>query len=102
MVMETAWETLASVAVRIAVWGEVWVLADCEFVSPVGAGMETEKTALIAPADTMTLDGALTIALLLLRPTTAPPVGAALVSVTVQAEDPPMETVVGEQESELN
>jgi hypothetical protein len=51
------------------------------------------KPPLVAPAATVTLAGTVTLVLLLDRPTLAPPVGAAALSVTVQ-EDVPGETTL--------
>ena len=56
----------------------------------------TLNVAALAPAGTVTLDGTLAQATLLLDSvTTAPPVGAALVSVTVPVEFEPPRTDVG-------
>ncbi len=54
------------------------------------------NVALVTPPGTMTLEGMLTTAALLLdRLTVAPPLGAGLVSITVAFETPPPETVAG-------
>ena len=56
----------------------------------------TVNVALVAPAATVTLDGALaTVVLLLESVTCAPPEGAAALRVTVPVEDPPPVTLVG-------
>ena len=58
--------------------------------------MFTVKLAVVLPADTVTLDGTVaTDVLLLLRPTDAPPEGAADVRVTVPVELLPPVTLVG-------
>ncbi len=55
-----------------------------------------EKVALVAPAAMVTLAGTVATAVLaLLRPTTAPPVGAPLVRVTVPCDELPPTTEVG-------
>jgi hypothetical protein len=53
------------------------------------------KVALVAPAATVTLAGTCTAALLLDRLTTAPPLGAAPLKVTVPVEELPPVTAVG-------
>src|SRR5712691_4544302 len=56
-----------------------------------------EKVALVAPAATVTLAGtAATAELALLRPTSAPPVGAPAVNVTVPCDELPPTTEVGD------
>jgi hypothetical protein len=51
----------------------------------------------VAPAATVVDPGTLTAVLLLASATVAPPAGAALVSVTVQLEVPPLNTEAGVQ-----
>ncbi len=58
------------------------------------------NVALVAPAATVTLDGVLAVVLLLERVTTAPPEGAAPLSVTVPVEEFPPVTLVGFTETE--
>ena len=58
------------------------------------------KVALIDPADTVTEAGTVRAALLALNDTTCPPVGAALVRLTVQVLDVPESNVEGAQASE--
>ena len=61
----------------------------------------TVKVALVAPAATVTLDGAVAAAVLLLESVTvAPPVGAAPLRVTVPVEEFPPVTLVGFNESD--
>ena len=55
------------------------------------------KPAVVAPAPTVTFAGTVAFALLLDSVTRSPPLGAAPVSVTVQAEDPGAFTVPGVQ-----
>ena len=59
-----------------------------------------EKVALVEPAGTVTEAGTVRAALLLLNDTTCPPVGAALVWLTVQVLNAPEFTVEGKQASE--
>ncbi len=59
------------------------------------------KVALVAPAGTVTLAGTVATAVLLLdRVTTAPPAGAAALSVTVPCEELPPVTLAGFSVSE--
>jgi hypothetical protein len=58
-----------------------------------------EKAAFVAPAVTVAVAGTVTLVLLLLNPTTNPPVRAAPLSVTVHAETPAALTVVGVHEN---
>jgi len=55
------------------------------------------KVPVVAPAATVTLPGTVTLELLLDKPTLAPPVGAAALSVTVQLEAPGETTLAGLQ-----
>jgi len=58
------------------------------------------NVAVVADAATVTEDGTVRVVFVLLNVTTAPPVGAALVSVTVQVELPELLKVAGEQAKE--
>ena len=72
--------------------------SDAEMVAVVavaGALVATVKVALVAPAGTVTLAGTLAAAALLDKATTAPPLGAALVKVTVPCEAAPPVTLAG-------
>ncbi|MBZ5634652.1 MAG: hypothetical protein LAO55_16135 [Acidobacteriia bacterium] len=60
------------------------------------------KLDVVAPAPTVTSAGTVALGLLLDSATASPPLGAALLRVTVQAEDPGAFTVVGEHESALS
>jgi hypothetical protein len=65
-------------------------------VAVVTALVPTVKLALVAPAATVTLAGARAAVVLLLESdTTAPPVGAGPLNVTVPVEDAPPVTLVG-------
>ena len=55
------------------------------------------KPPVVAPAATVTLAGTVMLELLLDRPTLAPPVGAAALSVTVQEDVPGETTLAGLQ-----
>jgi hypothetical protein len=78
-----------ALAVRLTVW------------SVEGEDTVAVKFAVLCPAETVTLEGTLTLALLLERPT-ATLVSAVPVSVTVQDELAGAFTLDGEQASELN
>ena len=78
-----------ALAVRLTVW------------SVEGEDTVAVKFALLCPAETVTLEGTLTLVLLLESPT-ATAAGAVPVSVTVQDELPGAFTLDGEQASELN
>src|SRR6266436_9060244 len=70
-------------------------------VDAAAALVLTVNVALVTPAATVTLDGTLAAVVLLLeRVTTAPPDGAAPLSVTVPVEEFPPVTLVGFSESE--
>jgi hypothetical protein len=65
-------------------------------VVPLTARVVTVNVALVAPAPTVTLAGTVaTDVLLLVKLTAAPPVGAALLSVTIPVDVPPPVTLVG-------
>jgi hypothetical protein len=64
-------------------------------VDAVTALVFTVNVALVAPAATATLVGTATADTLLERLTTAPPLGAAVVRVTVPVEEAPPMTLVG-------
>lgn len=86
--------TSESVAVRVtppaaAVMVADWLVATVETVAV--------KFAVVAPAGTVTEDGTVTLELLSDVVTAKPPVGAAPLKVTVQAELPGLFTVEGEQ-----
>src|SRR3989441_12848572 len=71
-----------------------------EFGGPPGLAL-TVKDAVVPPAGTVTLDGTVAAPVLLLdRLTTAPPLGAAALSVTVPVEELPPVTVDGLRVSE--
>src|SRR5262245_28254622 len=82
-----------SAAVRVT------ALKVAEMVTEAGLATvsdETVKVVLLAPAPTVTLAGTVaTVVLLLDSATTAPPAGAALVSVTVPCEVAPPVTLAG-------
>lgn len=64
-------------------------------VDAVTETVVTVNVALEAPAGTVTLAGTVAVAELEASDTTAPPVGAALVNVTVPCEVPPPVTLAG-------
>jgi hypothetical protein len=65
--------------------------------------VRTVNVALVAPRGTVTLEGTVATAVLLLESdTSAPPVGAGPVSVTVPVDECPPVTVVGFSESEAS
>jgi hypothetical protein len=75
------------------------MVADVEVDTAV---VETVNVALVLPAAIVTDAGTLAAALLLVRDTVAPPVGAVLPSVTVPCEPLPPVTVVGFKLKELS
>jgi hypothetical protein len=64
-------------------------------VALVTAPVVTVNVALLAPAATVTLAATVAAVALLVRYTTAPPLGAAPLRVTVPVEDDPPVTLVG-------
>jgi hypothetical protein len=71
-------------------------------VSALGLCVLTVKVALVEPAATVTLDGTVATVLLLEVVTTAPPAGAAALSVTVPVEELPPLTLLGLRMSEAS
>src|SRR5258708_6556662 len=72
-------------------------------VEEVTASVDTWKVALLAPDGTVTVAGTVATAVLLLeRDTSAPPVGAGALSVTVPVEGEPPLTLVGFRATEDN
>jgi hypothetical protein len=69
-------------------------------VTTVTADVLIGNVALVAPAATVTFSGTLAAELLLDSATTAPPVGAGLLKVTVPVADAPAVTLVGLRVSE--
>ena len=82
-----------SVAVRLTA---LYVAVSVTAVAVATAEVVTGKVALAAPAAMVTLAGTVDAALELVKVTTAPPAGAAAVSVIVPVEDAPPTTLVGE------
>jgi hypothetical protein len=70
-------------------------------VSDATAVVVTANVAVVAPAATVTLAGTVADALLLERVTTAPPVGAAALSVTVPVELAPPTRLVGARATDV-
>jgi hypothetical protein len=87
--MEAVWELPLREAVTVAVWS-------LEIVPAVAA-----KFAELLPDATVTDAGTVRVLRLLNRPTTAPPVPAALVKVTVQVELAPVPTLAGLHDTPL-
>jgi hypothetical protein len=89
-------EGVAALTVKVAVL--VVPLSTAEIVTEVLADtgvVVIVNVAVVAPAATVTLAGTVADALLLDKLTAAPPVGAALLSVTVPVDEVPPVTVVG-------
>lgn len=85
------------VAVRVT---PPWAAAMVTDVDVETAVVAMVKVALVAPAGTVTVAGTVAAGLLLARSMTAPPGGAAALSVTVAVDDPlPPVTVLGERPS---
>jgi hypothetical protein len=97
-VIPCCYNNTASVAVCVVLLYEAEMLAE---VDRRTTDVFTGKVALVAPAETVTLEGTLAAPLLLESRTCAPPAGAGPLSVTVPVEDcaPPM-TLVGFSVSE--
>lgn len=86
----------AAVIVSTAVFDTPFAVAvTVDWVLVVTATVVTAKVALVAPAGTVTVAGTAEEALLSARATTKPPVGAALLSVTVPCDATPPTTEVG-------
>ena len=81
-----------SAAVRDTLPNEPAMIAEVKAVTVL---VVTVKVALLAPAATVTLAGTVAAAALLESDTTAPPVGAALVNVTLPCDVPPPVTLLG-------
>ena len=86
-----------SVAVLLAPPYDAVIVAEVDAVTAV---VVTVNVALVEPAGTVTLAGTVAADAVLERLTTAPPLGAAPLSVTVPVEDEPPLTLVGFNETD--
>jgi len=89
--------TAAAFTVNVALWVPVFNVAEIVTGVLLATGVVvTVKVAVVAPAATVTLDGTVAAAvLLLLSVTTSPPVGAGPLNVTVPVDEVPPVTVAG-------
>ena len=99
---EPAAASVAALTVRFAVLVVPYVAPIVTVVLPATGVVVTLNVALVAPAATVTLAGTCAAAVLLLdRATTAPPVGAGPLNVTVPVDEVPPSTDVGFKLTEL-
>ena len=100
--MATVSAVAGGITVSVAVFvSPAYVAVMLTVVETLMGVVVTVKLALVAPAATVTLDGTLTtVPLLLVSITIAPPLGAALLTVTVPCKDAPPVTLVGFNVSE--
>ena len=86
-----------SVALRVT---PLYAAVTDTFVVVLTADVVAVNRTLVVPAATVTLDGTLTTAFALVSDTTAPPLGAVALNVTVPCDDVPPVTLVGLNVSE--